>query len=66
LELDENFQSEINAHDIFSILLDRLEPMDQSILRALADGLTDSESADRLQVSVGRIQESGFDRELRG
>src|SRR5439155_14122654 len=33
--LDDGIMSEVNAHDIFSLLLSRLAPMDQSILKAM-------------------------------
>ena len=39
LELDEGIMSEVNAHDIFSLLASCLVPIDLTILRALGEGL---------------------------
>ena len=49
--LDDGIMSEVNAHDIFSLLLSRLAPMDQSILKAMRDGLRIREIGVRLGVS---------------
>src|SRR2546425_4084255 len=35
LDFDEGIMSAVHAHDIFSVLVDRLEPIDQDILRAM-------------------------------
>ena len=43
--------SEINARDIRSLLIELLEPMDQSILDALEEGWASREIAERLQIS---------------
>src|SRR6059036_1977526 len=37
-EFDDGIMSEINAHDIFRLLVDRLEPGEQTILAALFEG----------------------------
>src|SRR6266540_3536127 len=37
-EFDEGIMSEVNARDLFSLLLDRLTPIDRDILSALAEG----------------------------
>jgi len=55
LELDEGIMSEINAHDIFFLLADRLEPTDQLILRGMFEGLRISEIADALHVPRGFV-----------
>src|SRR6266540_3485431 len=51
LQLGEGPMSEINARDIRSLLIDRLEPLDQSILVALEEGWASREVAERLQMS---------------
>ena len=51
LELDEGIMSEVNAHDICSLLFDRLNPIDRAILSALVDGLGDQDIAEELHVS---------------
>ena len=43
--------SEINARDIRSLLIELLEPMDQSILDALEEGWASREIAERLEIS---------------
>jgi len=56
LELDEGIMSEINAHDICSLLVDRLEPTDQLILRGMFEGLHISEIAYALHVPRGFVE----------
>ena len=56
LELDEGIMSAVNAHDIFSVLEDRLEPTDQVILRAMLEGLHISEIAHALHVPRGFVE----------
>ena len=51
LDIDEGIMSEVNSHDIFSLLVDRLEPIDRTILVALAEGLEDRDIAIKLHVS---------------
>jgi len=51
LEFDEGIMSEVNAHDIFCLLVDRLEPIDGTILGALAEGIEDGDIAEILHVS---------------
>jgi DNA-directed RNA polymerase specialized sigma24 family protein len=51
LELDEGIMSAVNAHDICCLLLDRLKPIDRTILSALVDGLGDQDIAEELHVS---------------
>ena len=51
LELDEGIMSAVNAHDICSLLFDRLNPIDRAILSALVDGLGDQDIAEELHVS---------------
>ncbi len=51
LEWDEGFLSAVTAHDIFSLLSDRLKPTDRTILGKLADGLGVCEIAAKLKVS---------------
>ena len=51
LEFDEGFMSEVNAHDICSLLFDRLKPIDQIILGGLAEGLRVCNIAEKLMVS---------------
>jgi len=51
LDLDKGIMSEVNAHDIFSLLVDRLGPIDGTILSALAEGIEDSDIAEKLHVS---------------
>ena len=40
---DEGIMSAVNANDIFSVLVDRLEPIDRTILSALADRVSQPE-----------------------
>ena len=47
--------SEVNAHDVFSLLVEGLEPIDQRILVALAAGLKPCEIAETLQISPQSI-----------
>jgi len=56
LEFDEGIMSEVNARDIFSLLLDRLKPIDRDILSALAEGYGSGEVAKRLGISVDSIR----------
>jgi len=56
LELDQGIMSAVNAHDIFSVLEDRLEPTDQVILRAMLEGLHISEIAHALHVPRGFVE----------
>ena len=51
LEFDEGIMSEVNAHDIYFLLVDRLEPIDGTILSALAEGIEDGDIAEKLHVS---------------
>ena len=51
LELDEGIMSAVNADDILSVLVDRLMPIDQTILSALAEGLEIRDIAEKLHVS---------------
>jgi hypothetical protein len=51
LESDEGIMSAVNAHEIFSLLLERLKPADQTILGALAEGIGVCELAARLKIS---------------
>jgi DNA-binding NarL/FixJ family response regulator len=51
LDLDEGIMSAVNAHDIFSVLVVRLTPIDQSILVALVAGVELGEIAEKLHVS---------------
>jgi len=48
---DEGIMSAVNAHDIFSLLLERLKPMDQTILGALVEGVEVRNIAAKLHVS---------------
>ncbi len=50
-ELGDGIMSEINARDIRSVLIDRLEPVDQTILVALEEGWASRAVAKRLQLS---------------
>jgi len=51
LEFDEGIMSAINADDIFFLLVDRLEPIDRTILSALVDGLRVQDIAKQLKTS---------------
>jgi len=51
LEFDEGIMSAVNAHDLFSLLLERLKPMDQTILSALLEGVEVRDIAAKLHVS---------------
>ncbi len=50
-DLDEGIMSAVHAHDIFSVLVDRLKPIDQSILVALVEGVEFGDIAEVLHVS---------------
>ena len=50
-ECDEGFLSAVNAHDIFCLLVVRLKPMDQRILRELAQGEGIRDIANQLTIS---------------
>jgi len=50
-EIDEGIMSGVHAHDIFSLLVERLEPIDRIILGALAKGQRSREVAARLHIS---------------
>ena len=50
-ESDEGIMSEVNAHDIFSLLIARLKPKDQIILRKLADGFGVCDIAEKVHDS---------------
>ena len=56
LDSDEGIMSAVHAHDIFSVLVDRLEPTDQDILRAMVEGLRISEIAHALHVPRGFVE----------
>jgi len=56
LDFDDGIMSSVNAHDIFSVLEDRLEPTDQLILRAMLEGLCISEIARELHVPRGFVE----------
>ena len=56
LDSDEGIMSAVHAHDIFSVLVDRLEPSDQDILRAMLEGLSISEIAHALHVPRGFVE----------
>ena len=43
--------SEVQARDIFSLLIDRLKPIDRVILGQLAEGLRVCDIAEKLKVS---------------
>jgi len=51
LDIDEGIMSAVNAHDIFFLLVDRLEPIDRTILSALVDGLGVQDIAKQLKTS---------------
>ena len=51
LDFDEGIMSVVNAHDICSLLEDRLKPTDRTVFRALAEGLAVGEIARRLKIS---------------
>jgi len=51
LECDEGFLSAVTAHDIFSLLSDRLKAVDRRILGELAQGLGVRDIAKRLNIS---------------
>jgi len=55
LKSDDGIMSEVNAHDVFSLLVEGLEPIDQRILVALAAGLKPCEIAETLQISPQSI-----------
>ena len=48
---DETLFASVCAHDILDLLLRRIKPLDQLILRYLADGFTTYEIAQRLDIS---------------
>lgn len=52
---DDGMMSEVNAHDILSLLVGRLVPADQVILRAMFEGLGISEIAATLHVPRGFV-----------
>src|SRR6266487_1185356 len=56
LDSDEGIMSAVHAHDIFSVLVDRLEPTDQDILRAMLEGLRISEIAHALHRPRGFVE----------
>ena len=56
LELDEGIMSTVHAHDIFCVLVDRLEPIDQVILRAMLEGLCISKIAQALHRPRGFVE----------
>src|SRR5438128_519194 len=51
LELDEGIMSEVNAHEIISLLLSRLEPPERKIFEWLVEGLGTRQIARILHVS---------------
>ncbi len=51
LESDQDIMSEVNAHDIFTLVVDRLNPIDQSILGGMNQGLGARDIAKMLHVS---------------
>jgi len=51
LEFDEGIMSAVNAHDICSLLVDPLKPIDRTVFSALAEGLAVSDIAARLKIS---------------
>jgi hypothetical protein len=51
LESDQGIMSAIYARDLFSVLFQRLEPIDQLILSALAEGFGVCDTAARLNIS---------------
>ena len=48
LEFDEGIMSEVNAHDVISLLLSRLEPAEGAVLCRLAEGLGSCEIGHQL------------------
>ena len=54
-ESDDGIMSEVNAHDIFCLLVDRLEPTDQTILGALFEGVGICDIAETLHVPRGFV-----------
>ena len=51
LDSDQGIMSEVQARDIFSVLVDRLKPIDQVILGELAEGRGVCDIAEKLNVS---------------
>ena len=51
LEFDEGIMSEVNAHDVLSLLLSRLEPLEGAVLCRLAEGLGSCEIGQELGIS---------------
>lgn len=51
LDFDEGIMSEVNAHDLFALLAERLKPLDRTILGWLASGFGTGEIANRLHLS---------------
>ena len=51
LDFDDGIMSAVNAHDICSLLFDRLRPIDQIILGGFAEGLRVCDIAEKLKVS---------------
>ena len=64
LDSDEGIMSAVHAHDIFSVLVDRLEPTDQDILRAMLEGLRISEFAHALHVPRGFVERRSEERRV--
>ena len=56
LDSDEGIMSAVHAHDIFSVLVERLERTDQDIIRAMLEGLRISEIAHALHVPRGFVE----------
>ena len=55
-EFDDGIMSEVNAHDIFCLLVNRLEPTDQTILGALFEGAGICDIARTLHVPRGFVE----------
>ncbi len=55
-ESDDGIMSEINAHDIFRLLVDRLEQGEQTILGALFEGAGIGDIAETLHVPRGFVE----------
>jgi len=51
LEWDGGIMSEVNAHDLFTLLAERLKPIDRIILGGLFEGLGLSDIAKRINIS---------------
>ena len=51
MEFDEEIMSAVSAHDICSLLVDRLEPIDRTVFSAFEEGLGVSDIAERLKIS---------------